>query len=230
MGVQVNPYRFGGASTTDAFIAASESTLNASTYTFSSHEIGVANAARLVVVGVILHDSGGSNGISSVTIGGSAATEVENTSSAGDVAEARIAGIYTRVVAAGTTADIVVNCSNSGTSCGIAVWSLYPSSSTSIYDVSGSSGSTTSLTATNVNTAVGGTVVAVGMHNNSNSTSWSWAGSDTEVVEVNENLGDSGNNWSVLTISCSEATSTHELVASWTSSVNGCLAVAAWGA
>jgi hypothetical protein len=232
MGVLVNPFRFGGTSTTDSFVGYSESTLNSSAYTFTDHAIGVANAARLVVVGVILHDSGSDNGISSVTIGASddAMTQVENTSAAGDVAEARIAGIYSLVVAAGTTATIKVNCSNTGTSCGIAVWSLYPSSTTPIYDVSGSTGASTSLTATNVNTAIGGTVVAIGMHNNSNTTSWAWPGTDSESVEFNENIGDSGNNWSALTIFCSEATSSHELVASWTSSVNACLAVAAWGA
>jgi hypothetical protein len=230
MGVLVNPFRFGGTSTTDAFIGKSESTLNASAYTFTDHDIGVANAARLVVVGVIVHDSGGSNGISSVTIGGSAATEVENTSSGGDVAEARIAGIYTRVVAAGTTATIVVNCSNTATSCGVAVWSLYPSSSTAIYSVSGSSGSSTGLTATNVTTVPGGYVVGIHMHNNSNNVSWSWPGVDAEVEEFDEQVGDSGNIWSAVSISCSETSSTQDLSVSWTSSVNACLAVAAWGA
>jgi hypothetical protein len=230
MGILVNPFRFGGTSVTDAFIASSESTLNASTYTFSTHDIGTANASRVVVVGVCVYDSSSTNGISSVTIGGSAATEIVNTTSGGDLGTCLVTGLYRRSVAAGTTADIVVNTSNAAQSCGIAVWALYPSSATPTGSDSSALTNVGSITASPLSITSGGTLVAVSFHNNSTNVTWNYTGTDTVSEEFDEALGDSGINWTAATVFLSQ-TATVDLQADHASgTVNASIAAAAWGA
>ena len=91
-----------------------------STWTYTNAPIGTADATRLVVVEISAR--GAATSISSVTIGGNAATLVVGQGSGDGVF------IYKLAVAAGTTATVVVNfgASNTGS---IAVYSLYNLSS-----------------------------------------------------------------------------------------------------
>lgn len=226
----INPFAYGaGTGVSGAFITSSESTLDATTYTFTSHDIGAANASRIVVVGVVLSHAGTNRSISSVTIGGSAATMATDTSSGGTIGNMRVAAIYYRAVAAGTTATTVVTASGACDSCGIAVWALYPTSSTPVDAVSNSNASAASLSASSVAITAGGIVVGISNHNDPGLTTFAWSGVDTVSQNVNETLGDSGNNWSVCTLSCSETIGTRSLTASFSGTHNVGIAAASWG-
>jgi len=229
MGVQVNPFRFGGTSLTDSFVGSFESTLNASTYTFTNADIGNANASRVVAVGVVIYDTS-ANGLTSVTIGGNAATKAIDTSTAGDVGTGRVAGIYYLVVAAGTTATIVVNTSAAAQSCGVAVWALYPASSTPVDAVALELNTNASVTANNVAVTAGGTMVAIHQHDNAQSTNWAWTGVDPVTEELDQQLGDSGKIWSAATVRCTASSTTDDLQAApSTGTPNLSIAAASWG-
>ncbi len=88
-------------------------------YTFAAQSIGAAAATRIVVVAVDFYAGGA--GISSVTIGGIAATLI---SSAADNV------IYSAIVPTGTTADIQVVGASSFAFLGIQVVALYDSNAT----------------------------------------------------------------------------------------------------
>lgn len=93
-------------------------------YTFSSQPIGAAHASRLVIVAVAYINSSASS--ATCTIAGGAATEVSGAgirSSSGGSTEVQVK-LFTRVVASGTTASIVVN-TGSASGCWIGVWSAY---------------------------------------------------------------------------------------------------------
>lgn len=230
----VNPYRFGaggGGSTVNAFIGATESTLDASTYTFTDHAIGTAHANRVVVVGVVFFDAVDNNTIDTVTIGGSSATEAANTAPTGSSqGDAQVCAIFYRAVAAGTTATIVVNSTGTATSCGIAVWAIYPASSTPIdADATSSNTSATSVTNTSLSIVTGGVACVIHNHNNSGTTTFATDIGETVVENVDEQLGDTGVNWAAGMVNCS-TTSTMAVQAQWTGSVTRSICTAVWGA
>ena len=112
----INPYRF--------IVAASSTFMDAigdgndlTTYTFSGVNIGAANASRFVVAAPIYRATGSGTTISSVTIGGGAATQAIQAQYG-----ASGAGIYARAAPTGTTADIVVTLSAGAVRCAIGVW------------------------------------------------------------------------------------------------------------
>lgn len=138
--------------------------------TFSSVNVGTATADREVYVAVatvgVLEALGG---ITSVTIGGNAATEVVKSADASDGGtRVASAGIYKYNLTTGTTADIVVNCDE-----------RYQNVLISVYDVKGrtteATASNTATTGTsvaaNVNTQAGGAVIVAMGQDTTNSTS-----------------------------------------------------------
>jgi hypothetical protein len=123
-------------------------TNNAASYTFSNQNIGTAFTGRIVVVGVA---SQGAN-ISSITIGGNSATEI-NKNGSGGVTSCKLFALQ---VDTGTTADIVVTMAATAGSCGIAVWTLanavgYLTEVTPNADNSGSGAVTVTVTLATVN-------------------------------------------------------------------------------
>lgn len=123
-----------------AFQATTTAIASGSTYTYSSHAIGVAAANRLVIVGAHSLQSAGSRTISSVTIGGISATVVSGTTfttttASGDYDSA----FYAASVPTGTTATIVVTMSASvaGGGGGVSVWAAYDLTSSTAVDGDG---------------------------------------------------------------------------------------------
>jgi hypothetical protein len=78
-----------------------------STYTFSAQAIGAASANRYVICGFGARYTSGTPTITSVTIGGVAATQV-SAQLAGTGTGKLLAGLYIALVPTGTTADIVI--------------------------------------------------------------------------------------------------------------------------
>lgn len=103
------------------FLQSAIDTTDASTYTFSSQNLGVAGAARTIIAAINARVGvGGVRTINSVTIGGVSATV--------DVQRAHVdgttSGIARAVVPSGTTGDVVVTFSDSVYRCGIALWKI----------------------------------------------------------------------------------------------------------
>src|SRR5690349_19922485 len=113
---QVNPLTYAYASS-----AGNSSTLT--TYTFSSQAIGTAAPTRRVLVGLYSGNTTALRTISSVTIGGSAASLLaqDTHSSTIFINEA----FYWLSVPTGTTANVVLTFSGSQLQAGIAVWAVY---------------------------------------------------------------------------------------------------------
>lgn len=105
------------------YIGTTTSDADGGPYTFSSASIGPAHATRIVVVAVATVRETESPLSTSVTLGG--ASMDERVSVSDSTFRYSFAGIYTKALATGTTADIVVT--QSGVlvlRCGISVFSL----------------------------------------------------------------------------------------------------------
>jgi hypothetical protein len=227
----INPFAFGGAAaSTSGFITLAESTSNTPPWTFTSVDIGAAAANRVVVVGTVVYDAG-QNQVTSVTIGGNAATKAIDTSTAAAIGTGRVAGIYYLVVAAGTTATIVVSASNTpAISAAIAVWALYPASSTPTDAVADQGSTVANVVAASVALTTGGTMCCVHQHDNGVGTTWAWSGVDPLTEEVDSALGDAGTFWSAATIHATSTTTANSVtVHPTTGSPNQSVACASWG-
>lgn len=162
------------------------------TYTFTGRAIGAASASRFVVVGVV-GAAAASRTISSVTIGGSAATLIVKRD-----AIAQPTALYGLVVAAGTTADIVVTFSGTMLRCSVFVYALTALASTvpvATGNNGGASGTTTNITAVTATASgfaimVSGNVVSEGATLGSSLT-WSanlpTEDADTAISEISAN-------------------------------------------
>jgi hypothetical protein len=108
------------------FVDSTESTGDLTTYTFAGHAIGDAATGRHVLIGIGASGSAGQSDrtISSVTVGGDAATAVGTLVTSTSTATT-YAVFYIIQVDSGTTADIVVTWSGDLISTGIGVWALY---------------------------------------------------------------------------------------------------------
>lgn len=116
---------------------------NSTSYTFASRAIGAESATRLVVVGVISNNNAGTPGAapSGVTIAGDAMTS--DGSTRGTVSNEVGLSFWRRVVASGTTADIVVSFSDGQVRCGIVIFTVegYESATpAAAYGATGNSG------------------------------------------------------------------------------------------
>ncbi|MGE0659800.1 MAG: hypothetical protein AB7O63_09915 [Reyranellaceae bacterium] len=146
-----------------------ESTSNASSRTFSGCNIGAAATGRVVVV--CAQSTGvGVTDITSVTIGGNAASLAAKYTDAGNNVAI---GIWYLQVDAGTTADIVVTNSGTGSRHNIHVYSLYDLDSGTPADTDAQAANSTSVSNTLTRASGGG--IAIGVANaNSSSTSFTW--------------------------------------------------------
>jgi hypothetical protein len=100
------------------FIGATSDESNQSTYTFTSHAIGTADATRRVVVAVHWAQATNNRTLTSATIGGIAAT-IHNQQNPANLASV---AIISALVPTGTTATIVLNFSGSADRCRVGVF------------------------------------------------------------------------------------------------------------
>lgn len=215
----VDSYRFaaagGGAATVD-YVANYTSASDAATYTFTAADIGTADSDRTVVVAVAsTRFANPATVISSVTVGGLSATElIQFNNTPGDTG---VVGLYAIDIAAGTSADIIVTFSGSGSRCGIGVYRCTGISTTPNDTAStGASGGSESVAAT-----TGGAVIGVA-HVAANA-GFTWSGL-TEMYDAriaSENGAHTG--------ASLEVPSATTVSASWSGSTNTpATAYAAW--
>ncbi len=158
------------AAITFAYETTVASTTDLTTYTFSTVDIGTANADRCVIVSAIARKSGASATLSTVTIGGVSATiVVQNTN---NVTNTDVAGLAAAIVPTGTTGDIVVTWSAGMLRSQIGVWTAIGTDSCTTPHDTGSSLSgdpSTTIDIADAGAAVGAGLTAAG-------TTASWTG------------------------------------------------------
>jgi hypothetical protein len=136
-------------------VAATTSGADASSYTFTSADIGTADADRTVVVAVASRKSGATTTITGVTVGGVSATELVQVSNF--ATNTCVAGLYAINVASGTSADIVVTFADPMLRCGIGVYRCTGISTTP----NDTATSATSGASVNVDVTAGGAAIGV---------------------------------------------------------------------
>lgn len=140
-----------------SFIGSTENTTDGTSFTFTNHAIGTANATRRVVV--VCHFFAASNTVTSATIQGISAT-IHVQATEGGATNAGIA-IISALVPTGTTATIVLNLSASSTRAYVGVFSALHESVSSPFatatDITLTSSTTLDI---NANTSAGGWIVS----------------------------------------------------------------------
>lgn len=144
---------------TISFLQCARDGSDTNVYTFSSQNTGTAGTNRDTIVVIVGQDSATTFGVSGVTIGGDAATEIVDEDGSGTVNSA----IYIFSNDAGTSEDIVVTWSEAITGAAICVWAAYDlTSTTAVASVAinhtSSSNLVLSLNFTGEGVAVGGCV------------------------------------------------------------------------
>lgn len=210
----------GGASgntATAAYVGGTNVTISGTSFTFTNHAIGTANANRKVVVAAYPNGSSVTD-ISGVTIGGNAAAQdVKLTSiSNGPI------GIYSLAVASGTTATIVVSTTGTATRCRIEVYTVTGSASipAKLDDGQGYTAAGTSVNDT-VTVATGAAVIAgMGVRGtDANTLSWTNLTKDSE-----NNTGESVRDMSVASTNVASGSSLSVTATSSGSTVIGMVA------
>lgn len=134
-------------------------------HTFTGLNIGAADPARFVIIGVAMRNGGS---ISSLTIGGNAATAL--VTSGGNAIGSHFYGL---LVPSGTTATVVVNHGTNST-CLVSSYSLYNLASTTPVSTALSSNVTPADLSSN--TAIDAIVLGLVHQGNSTSTTFTWTG------------------------------------------------------
>ncbi len=156
------------------------------TYTFASQNIGSASANRYVIVAVALY-YGPARTISSVTVGGVAATVIPNGVTVSNTFTYRMA-FYIAAVPTGTTASVVVTASGACDACAISVWSAYDLNSATAVDSDNDTGGPSPLSAPSVNTSADGFLLAAGTYvRNTGTAAFGWTNA-TERSDVSSSF------------------------------------------
>lgn len=160
------PYIPPSSSVVATFTGHAENTANQTTYTFTTQPFSTAAAGRLIVVGFVGTGTGPFS-ISSVTIGGVAATLVVAQAFSGSNASAEF---WQATVPTGTTGTVAVTWSTGISNCGIGIWALYGARTTP-FDTGSSTASPMSDT---LNIASGGAALGIAGSLSQTST-YTWA-------------------------------------------------------
>lgn len=195
-------------------IGSTSSTVDQTTYTFSSQSIGSASADRIVAVCI---EASTTQTISIVTIGGTTATIAVQVSTSGT--DKGPVGIAYLAVNSGTTADIVVTLSGTGTRCAIQVFTI--TGSGTVVPTSTNTSTATAPSAALTPWATGAILACAKSLANSSCT-WTNATEDVDaVVET------------ALTVTAAHenslAASSRTLTATFGTSSSPGMAMAAWG-
>lgn len=145
-----------------------------STYTFTGVNVGTASGDRKTIVGIAAEDATSVYTVSSVTVGGDAATISVDYGGAARIANAALAILDNP---SGTSEDVVVVMSEAITNISVCIWSVTGtlSSNTAVATNSGGGAGSSTITL-NANVSANGIAVGVcGDSNNAGST-YTWTG------------------------------------------------------
>ena len=150
------------------------------TYTFASQNIGIASSTRRVIVAVRILSSAART-ISSVTVGGVAATAVV-TRTVTNFFNYRLS-FYIADVPTGTTADVVITNSGACEASSISVWAAYNLASSIAVDSDLSTNTSSPFAIPSLSTTEGGILVAASLSLTGGAVSASWTNA-TERSDV----------------------------------------------
>jgi hypothetical protein len=157
-----------------------EDTSNASTYTFTSFNLGAAVSTRRIYVCVRVR--GTSVLESGVTIGGTACEAVRNTLTANTINSS----IWFLDYPSGTSASIVVSVAGTPTACSISVFST--TSEFMLCDCGQTTGLTTASTVADIKVVAGGFVLLNVCQNTNAVGAFSWEGTEPVVEDYDATL------------------------------------------
>lgn len=148
-----------------SYLQSAGDTANGSSYTFSSQNLGTADAARYIIVGIGARWGAAPTSVTSVTVGGVSATEVVQLGPAGNVA-----AIYIAAVPTGTTGDVVVTLSDTMLRCVIHLYRVVNIASATASDTDSNAAATPTMS---IDVPAGGFAVGVCMGGTTGSFVWS---------------------------------------------------------
>jgi hypothetical protein len=154
---------FGPSTTADIVFQQAETTQTSAgttSFTFTSANIGTAAADRHVLVCIGLRGGVDSGTLSSVTIGGTAATIHSSSTLSIPASATQIAAIAGRTIAAGTTATVVVTVSVNMTICFCRVYTMTGQQSTTVFNAANATASNAASVSVNVNVPSNGALLA----------------------------------------------------------------------
>lgn len=213
----------GGPTSTWSYSELLESTTSLSTHTLSDVAIGTPAAGRVVVVVVNWGRATTAASLSSLSIGGVSASAVQ-TRNAGSFA---CCGIYYAVVPSGSTAEVVITFSLPVNNLAVNVFYGYPATSAPLDSGVSSVSGGGLITISDLETAVGGILIASRTGGSGSPASFGWSGADGITTHGDQATGLT--NWTVISIATTAATSGDDLTCDPSgSSLNG-LAAATWG-
>jgi hypothetical protein len=152
-----------------SYITSATDSVGRTTYNFTSTSFGSASDRSLVIVGVSGYD-GKSESISSVSVGGVAATQIVQSTSA-----TAMSGIFAAVVS-GTSGTVSVTFGSAVTAAAIGVWAAYNLSSTTAFNTNSNLLTSGTSISANVNTPSQGVVIAVGTIAAGANRTFTWTG------------------------------------------------------
>jgi len=217
-----------GSAVAVSYLTTASDTSDQTTYngvSFQGLTFGAADAARYIVVGIGAR-ANSARSISSVTIGGVAATHVctANDTSAG----ADIASLYIAAVPTGTTGDVVVTFSGAMLRCQIGLWRMTGiSSATPNATMTDNTISAGVLTGT-INCPANGAIIGAAWGAGSGSQTATWAGI-TEVYDGQPETTSNNATGAHATFFAAQTGLTVSATIGGTSPSSGGLAVASWG-
>lgn len=150
-------------------------TASATTYNFTSSDLGTPHGTRLVAVGI---SSTGSTTVSSVTVDGTAGTQVQTAGT-----DARRIDLWRASSTANSTGTIAVTFAAGVTGCIIHVWVGYPSSAVPVDSVAASGTTSPTVIADLAKTSGGFAVFVIRL--NSTPTSLALTGTGAETITEN---------------------------------------------
>lgn len=147
----------GGGAPAVAYVSSYSNAANQTAYTFTACDLGAADTTREVFVVIAAYQGGTARTLSSVTIGGVAAT-LETTFTNGT---AQLLALARAAVPSGATGDVVATFSGAVQNCNVAVYRAVnrATAGTGATDTSSATGSAASLAVTGVDVVAGGFVL-----------------------------------------------------------------------
>lgn len=213
----------GAAAATVTFTDSSVDATDATAYTFSTQSIGTAAADRKIVVAADTAGGAASaDGVSGITVGGEALTQVAATiAPLGDETQVEL---WQGTITTGTTADIIVTWNGAHGRCGIGVWAVTGAGAAASDTVEDNS-STTAETGT-IDVPAGGVLIAAVVHTATGTKTHVWTGPTEDYdEEVESNIGHSG-----ASLAYAAAQTGLTVTATFSAAVDqGAMVGAAWG-
>lgn len=169
-----------------SFLQTATNTLNNSTYTFTSQNVGAASSDRYVVAVIFGYSATSGRTVSSVTIGGISATISVQTSNA---STSRVTAIALANVPTGATANVVVDFSDTMNNCGIGLYRLTEISTDTPFDTGTAASNTDETLTTSIDIPANGFAIAInGEQTTTNPETHTWTGL-TEDFDTTIELG-----------------------------------------